>query len=217
MVDLFASSFGNLSVKNQLKIGDNITLNSNGVVSATTLLGNGAGLSGVGEFASGTEVMFVQTSAPTGFTTNTSSTLTECCLQVVSGTGGGTGGTDSFSSVFSGSKSASASSVPLSASNLSITGLAASAHTLSTPELPSHNHPYPGGTFTPGLVQYSGSPLPTSIDPLFGTTSGATGGGGGHSHPLSGISVSGTLSSDISVSVPNMNLKYADSIIATKD
>ena len=33
------------------------------VVAATNLVGNGAGLSGVGEFASGTEAMFVQTSA----------------------------------------------------------------------------------------------------------------------------------------------------------
>jgi hypothetical protein len=217
IVDLFANSFGNLSVKNQLKIGDNITLNANGVIAATTLLGNGSGLTGVGEFASGTEAMFVQTSAPTGFTTNTNSTLTECCLQVVTGTGGGTGGTDTFSSVFSGSKSASAPSVPLSTANLSISGLAASAHTLSTPELPAHSHPYSGGVSPPDNAQFTSPGIPATSQINSSTPTSATGGGGSHSHPLSGVSLSGSLSSTISATVPAMDLKYADSIIATKD
>ena len=214
IVDLFANSFGNLSVKNQLKIGDNITLNANGVVAATNLVGNGAGLSGVGEFASGTEAMFVQTSAPTGFTTNTNSTLSECCLQVVTGTGGGTGGADAFTSTFTGSKTADASSVPLATSNLAVGGLSAAAHTLSTPEIASHTHPMGGANIS---EQAQSGPASRTTRTINLQTTGQTGGGGAHSHPLSGVSLSGSLSTNISASVPSMDLKHADSIIATKD
>ena len=220
IVDLFANSFGNLSVKNQINIGDNITLNANGVIAATTLLGNGAGLSGVEEFAQGTEAMFVQTSAPTGFTTNTSATLSECCLQVVSGTGAGTGGNDAFSSVFTGSKSATNPSAAIDISNLSLSStLTAGSHTLSTPELPSHSHvgPNSGGGGGPSNHTNTPGPQPTGAPSNTGRTSGSTGGDGSHSHTISGISLSGSLNSPVSASVPNMDLKYADSIIATKD
>jgi len=219
IVDLFANSFGNLSVKNQIKVGDNITLYANGTIATTNLVGNGAGLTGVGEFASGTEALFVQTSAPTGFTTNTNATLTECCLQVVSGTGGGTGGSDTFSTVFTGSKTASATSVPFNIASLSISqSLSAGAHTLSTPELAAHTHSSPIKV-TPFTKNWRG---PTQAQLIYGspasTPTNATGGGGSHSHSLSGsASLSGTLSSPISASIPSMDLKYADSIIATKD
>ena len=229
VIDLFANSFGNLSVKNQIKVGDNITLYANGSIAATNLVGNGAGLSGVGEFASGTEALFVQTAAPTGFTTNTNATLTQCCLQVVSGTGGGTGGSDTFSTVFTGSKTASATNVPVSVANLSVSaaGLSAGATTLSTPQIASHTHSFYAlnnavnnlsGPYTPvyaSSLPHPGTPGPAGNVPR---TSGATGGGGSHSHSFSGsASLSGSLTSPISVSVPSMNLKYADSIIATKD
>lgn len=225
IVDLFANSFGNLSVKNQIKVGDNITLFANGSIAATNLVGNGAGLSGVGEFASGTEALFVQTSAPTGFTTNTNATLTQCCLQVVSGTGGGTGGSDTFSTVFTGSKTATATDAPLSVANLSISaaGLSAGSTTLSTPQIPSHTHSFNAinnavnnlsGPFQP-FVYASSASAPTPNSPQ---TSGSAGGGGSHSHSFSGsASLSGSLTSPISASVPSMDLKYADSIIATKD
>jgi len=224
VIDLFANSFGNLSVKNQIKVGDNITLYANGTISATNLVGNGAGLTGVGEFASGTEALFVQTAAPTGFTTNTSATLSECCLQVVSGTGGCAGGSDSFSSVFTGSKTASATSVPVSVANLSVSaaGLSAGATTLSTPQIPSHSHSTPAVS-PAALAQFPG-PFPSVedqasvVDPAATVSTNPTGGGGSHSHSFSGsASLSGTVSSPISASVPSMDLKYADSIIATKD
>jgi len=222
IVDLFANSFGNLSVKNQIKVGDNITLYANGSIAATNLVGNGAGLSGVGEFASGTEALFVQTAAPTGFTTNTNATLSQCCLQVVSGTGGGTGGSDTFSTVFTGSKTASVGSVPISIANLAVSaaGLSAGATTLSTPQIASHSHSFRtvtgplnglSGPYVP-QIHPNGTTAPTTM------TSNSTGGGGSHSHSFSGsASLSGTVSSPISASVPSMDLKYADSIIATKD
>ena len=215
IVDLFANSFGNLSVKNQIKVGDNITLNANGVVAATALVGNGAGLSGVEEFASGTEALFVQSTSPTGFTTNTNATLTECCLQVVSGTGGGAGGSDAFSSTFTSSKTADASSVPLATSNLSVSGISAAAHTLSTPEIPSHNHNTPNiQTDLEAEIRQANS---SSASGTGGGDSGSTGGGGSHSHSLTGVSLSGSITTSLSASVPAMDLKHADSIIATKD
>jgi len=215
IVDLFANSFGNLSVKNQIKIGDNITLNANGVVAATALVGNGAGLSGVEEFAAGTEALFVQSASPTGFTTNTNATLTECCLQVVSGTGGGAGGSDTFTTTFTGSKTADAASVPLSVANLSVSGISAAAHTLSTPEIPSHNHVTPN--IQTDLEAEIRSPNSSSASGTGGGASGSTGGGSSHSHSLTGVSLSGSITTSLSASVPAMDLKYADSIVATKD
>lgn len=218
IVDLFANSFGQLSVKEQIKVGDNIKLNANGVVQATTLTGDGQGLSGVAEFASGTEAMFVQTSAPTGFTTNTNSTLTECCLQVVNGTGGGTGGSDTFSSTF-GTKNATATDVPISTGSLTVSSnFAVGSHTLSTPEIASHAHPIVGIGGSPRSGGNTNNPQPAILLPPTGNfTSGSTGGGGSHTHSMGSLSLSGSLTSPLSASVPNMNLKYADSIVATKD
>lgn len=216
MIDLFANSFGNVSAKGKISIGSNIDLFANGVVAATTLKGNGGGLTGVQEFPAGTKATFVQTSAPTGFTTDTTSTLTECCLQVVNGTGGGTGGTDTFSTVFTGSKSATKDSVPINTGSLTVdtSGLSAGATTLSTPQIPSHSHPQTGqGGGQPSRGR--GSPIGSFAQP--GVSTGSAGGGGSHSHSLSGISLSGSLTSTIAASVPAMNLKFVDSIIATKD
>ena len=50
------------------------------------------------EFASGTTIVFYQASAPTGWTKSTSHD--NKALRVVSGTGGGSGGSSSFTSVF---------------------------------------------------------------------------------------------------------------------
>ena len=220
VIDLFANSFGNLSVKNQIKIGDNITLNSNGVVAATTLVGNGAGLSGVEEFESGTEAMFVQTASPTGFTTNTDATLSECCMQIVNGTGGGTGGSDTFSSVFTGSKSATGSNVPISTGSLNITSnYSLGSTTLSTPTIPSHTHTYRQVGGGDGRCQATQGPGGATLRAgSQSTNTSNTGGGGSHTHPFTNnFSLSGSVTSPISASVPNMNLKHVDSIISTKD
>jgi len=222
IIDLFANSFGTLSLKSEIDVGSNIKLYSNGVVDATNFVGNGAGLTGVGEFPSGTKALFVQTAAPTGFTTDTSATLTECCLQMVSGTGGGTGGSDTFSTVFTGSKTASKTDAPIDVSSLSVSasGLSAGAHTLSTPEIPSHSH---GGiparsNFGTGRTNGPSNAYVHATPNAPNSTTGSTGGGGSHSHPFSGsANLSGSLTSPISCSVPSMDLKYTDSIVATKD
>ncbi len=221
IIDLFASTLGNVRVINQLKIGTNIQLNSNGVVNATTLKGDGAGLTGVAEFPSGTEAMFVQTAAPTGFTTNTNSTLSECCLQVVNGTGGGTGGADTFSTVFNGSKTATGTDVPLSTSNLSLSSNYSVGNTsLSNPTIPSHSHTNKnaGGGAPQVRMSYVGPPTDTfNLTAASSESTSSSGGGGSHSHSVSNPPISGSLATPISSSVPAMDLKFADSIIATKD
>ena len=221
IIDLFASTLGNVRVINQLKIGTNIQLNSNGVVNATTLKGDGAGLTGVAEFPSGTEAMFVQTAAPTGFTTNTNSTLSECCLQVVNGTGGGTGGADTFSTVFNGSKTATGTDVPLSTSNLSLSSNYSVGNTsLSNPTIPSHSHTNKnaGGGAPQVRMSYVGPPTDTfNLTAASSESTSSSGGGGSHSHSVSNPPISGSLTTPISSSVPAMDLKFADSIIATKD
>ena len=129
---------------------------------------------------------------------------------------GGTGGTDTFSTVFTGSKSATKDSVPINTGSLTVdtSGLSAGATTLSTPQIPSHSHPQTGqGGGQPSRGR--GSPIGSFAQP--GVSTGSAGGGGSHSHSLSGISLSGSLTSTIAASVPAMNLKFVDSIIATKD
>lgn len=133
-------------------------------------------------FASGTALVFNQTAAPTGWTK--SATHNDKALRVVSGTVG-SGGATAFTSVFGAAKSAG-------------------SYTLTTADIPSHQHA-PGGATdfiianTPGgaAVSTIGGAQLSSLGN--GALTAATGGGGGHTHTLS------------------LDLQYADVIIATKD
>jgi len=223
VVDIFAGSLSNLKALTKIDIGNNIHLYANGVVAATTFSGDGSGLSGVGEFASGTKVAFVQSSAPTGFTIDTTAALTESALQIVTGSGGGTGGSDTFTTVLSGSKSATNASVPISVSGVSVdtSSLTIGATTLSTPTIASHTHSAPLGTA-------GGSPRSRKPVGLNGYGKGAgsfsnsmdsAGGGGSHTHPISGSgALGGSIANQpVSQVIPAMELKYVDAIIASAD
>ena len=123
--------------------------------------------------------IFYQSGAPTGWTKVTDHN--NKALRVVSGTGGGSGGTNSFTSVFPNS------TIPISLSG-SVQGSVGN-HTLSKPELPNHTHDnggsiglnYTGG----GDVGYQ--PGFTRNFPGTGGMS-ASAGGGNHSHPFSASS-----------------------------
>ena len=138
-------------------------------------------------FPVGTVMVFYQAAAPTGWTQVT--TQNNKGLRVVSGTGGGTGGTHAFSSPPSTSHTHSGPSHTHSTPNHSHSHtLSAGAHTLSTAEMPSHTHSSPNGSsYNPSqpIGAYSrhgsGTPLPTN----------ATGGNGSHSHSLAGSISSG--------------------------
>lgn len=112
-----------------------------------------------GGFAAGTIMLFKQTSAPTGWTKDTTSALNDTCLRIVTGTVG-SGGATAFTSVFGASKT---------------TG----AYTLATADIPAHTHTQQFTTST-GVIQ-GGS----AIGDASTNSSGSTGGGGSHTHTLS--------------------------------
>lgn len=185
--------------------GGNIILRSNGAVTATTFLGSGANLTGVDPFPSGTKQVFYQASAPTGWSKDTTAALNEAVMSVVTGSGGGTGGSTAYFSSFLATTNKSAPGQPVSGSVSGTVG----AHTLSTPELASHTHPVTAanpqtfGSFDNPATQATATPSNT----------GSAGGGGSHTHPFTGSLTSATAA----VTIPAANVKYANVIIAAKD
>jgi hypothetical protein len=150
-----------------------------------------------GGFASGTVMLFAQTSAPTGWTKNTTQN-DNSALRLVTGSAS-TGGSVAFTTAF-------ASQTPTgSVSVTSITGSIGST-TLSTPQIPSHSHPGGLGTVNPGTSIYE-NPGPGS------SSTGNTGGGGSHDHPLSVTGGSGTFTGN----AINLAVQYVDVIRASKD
>ena len=197
----------------------NIIARSNGQVQATLFTGSGAGLTGVDPFPAGTKMVFYQASAPTGWTQDTAASLANTAMSIVTGSGGGTGGATSFYDVFNGTAK------PVDTGSLTVSVSASiGAHTLSTPEIPAHNHSaqfkqnQPGPSGNPGLFSM-GTPFQISTAPTIGPVKTApngttpTGGGGSHTHPfsVSSSSLGGT------ATTPALNVKYANVIIAAKD
>ena len=112
---------------------------------------------------SGTKQLFVQTSAPTGWTKDT--THNNKALRVVSGTAG-SGGSDAFTTTFGSSKTTA-------------------SHTLTIAEMPSHSHSYTIRSNGTSDGPYSASTNLPSDSRTRSTNS--EGGGQGHSHNLSGF------------------------------
>ena len=159
---------------------------------ATT--GSYSDLSGTPQsFPTGTKMLFQQTSAPTGWTKDT--THNNKALRVVSGTAG-SGGTSSFTTAFANRST-----------NSVATGGTVSNHTLTTSQMPSHSH---NVTYYRSNGAYNQT-LPgrnTDSDQSTTRATGSAGGGGSHSHGFTGSSHSHTL---------DMAVQYVDLIIATKD
>jgi hypothetical protein len=156
-------------------------------------------------FDSGTVMLFAQTTAPTGWTKNTS-TGDNSALRVVTGNAS-TGGSVGFTTAF-------ASQTPSGSVSITAVSGSAGATTLSTPQIPSHNHTWvwqytgPGGqqvTQAPeqGITTGSGNDMTTS----------STGGGSSHTHPFSFSSGSGTFSGN----AINLAVQYIDVIRASKN
>jgi hypothetical protein len=168
------------------------------------LTSNGAGAlpsfqAAGGGFPSGTVMLFAQTSAPTGWTKNTT-TGDNSALRVVTGTAS-TGGSVAFTTAF-------ASQTPSgSVSITSVTGTAG-ATTLTTPQIPSHTHNISRAS-DDNESPFNGFPA-NQINPGINTTA-ATGGGGSHDHPFSFSSGSGTFSGN----AINLAVQYIDVIRAT--
>ena len=141
-------------------------------------------------FDSGTVMLFAQTAAPTGWTKN-SSTGDNSALRVVTGSAS-SGGSVDFSTVFVSNRAVNITSV---------TG-SIGATTLTTPQIPSHNH-------NPGASGGSAAaPFPPALGVATSGATGSTGGGGSHTHPLSVSSGAGDV---------NLAVKYIDVIQASKN
>ena len=121
------------------------------------------GTNKVDGFASGTRMIFQQTSAPTGWTKDTSS-VNERALRVVSGTAG-SGGSVDFTTAFTSSRATSGASV--------------SSHTLTTSQIPSHTHDTPNHTHTVAFDIGN-----TDLDHTHGAGNYNTDSQGNHAHEI---------------------------------
>jgi hypothetical protein len=146
-------------------------------------------------FPTGTRMMFVQTSAPTGWTKDTSHD--NKALRVVSGTAG-TGGSVAFTTAFA---------------SQAVAGTVGST-TLTTAQMPSHRHNR-GTILTNASPANPGASIGSGAATVFYTNGGtgytadstgteAEGGGGSHNHTFTGTAI-------------NLAVQYVDVIIATKD
>jgi len=169
-------------------------------------------------FVSGTLMLFQQTSAPTGWTKQT--THDNKALRVVSGSAS-SGGTQGFTTAFASQAVAGSISVGVSAGTLAVSAgsLGVGSTTLSTSQIPAHGHTQRrasvgGGTPEAGNVGVAGS-----LDSYLVTAD--TGGGGSHNHSISGSpSLSGSpsiTSSSFTGTAINLAVSYVDLIIASKD
>lgn len=130
-------------------------------------------------FPAGTAMLFIQAAAPTGWTKST--TLNDYALRIVSGTGGGTGGSTAFSTA-------------LGASGTS------GATTLSTSQIPSHNHAfYFGSSSASSANVHISAYTANGNNSTYFSGMTYTGGGGSHTHSL------------------GINVNYVDAIICTKN
>jgi hypothetical protein len=137
--------------------------------SGQVLMSNGAGALPTFQtistqaFPSGTKMSFYQTSAPTGWTKDTTAALNDAILRIVTGDAGVTGGSTAFSTW------------------AAVTST--SSYTLATADIPSHTHTATNLQNTSGgSPSFGVSNQQSNAQTL---TTNATGGGGGHSHGVS--------------------------------
>lgn len=143
---------------------------------------------------SDTPLYFYQSSAPSGWSQVTSNN--NKAMRVVSGTGAGTGGSNSFTGTFTNRTYSANFNVPFSAG--------VNNHTLTTAQLPSHSHPTEAGDTNAGGAEPSGN---ISAINSGSSNSGSAGNSGGHSHPAS-VSASAGWSAGIDMRVQYINVIY---------
>lgn len=208
----------------------NITVDRFGRITAASNGGGGGG----GDIPVGSVMLFYMSTAPVGWTRNTS--LNNYALRLVSSGGGSTGGSVPFTDAFanqavSGSVSnGSLSGSTTAAGSVSLSGLSVSGSiggtSISTPEMAVHSHEYFQVQGTQPITPSGGTQVT-----LPGGNASTTNKGGGqaHTHSFSGsVAGSGTFtgssssvsfSGSPSFSGTNINLavNYADVLIATKN
>ncbi len=152
--------------------------------------------------ASGVKVLYYEATAPVGWTKVTSHN--DKCLRVVSGTGGGSGGTTGFTSVFT-------SRTPSGSVSGSNSGGSVSNTTLSTAQIPNHNHTISAYNLT--NAPYSGGYGGGNSGLLGSYTSTSSGGDGAHNHGFTNPSWSGSFTG----SAMNFAVQYIDMILCSFD
>ena len=153
------------------------------------------------EFVSGTVMLFRQNTAPTGWTK--SSSFDNAALRVVSGTiNASQSGVVPFTGAF-------ANTTPTVTVDSS--GLSAGATTLTTSQIPSHSHSVTSIIAGGGVVNaLPAHPSTYACAAASSWNTNNTGSGSSHSHSMSG-------SATATSSAINLNVRYADAIIAAKD
>lgn len=243
-VEILGGTIAGLSSPIPVTSGGTGTTTSTG--SGSTVLSNSPSLTGspllgtakLDAFPSGTKILFQQTTAPTGWTKDT--THNDKSLRIVNGTVG-SGGSTAFSSIFtsrtvSGSTANTTSSGSISSVN--VTGATdwrqpavyVNNHTLSWEQMPSHSHYSTFGTRSNTSQGGGGTRLTNDQTYPHGSTSGGAGASWGHnhgayqdghqhgftadahSHTLTMNAHSHTYSSSL-----DMAVQYVDAIIAAKD
>jgi hypothetical protein len=173
-------------------------LTSNGAGALPTFQAAGGG------FASGTRLSFQQTTAPTGWTKDTTAGLDNSSMRIVTGSVVN-GGSVNFTTAF-------ASQTPTGSVSITSVSGSAGATTLTTPQIPTHSHninicvpitPPQANQRNLGFGQ--GGPGNQSTND--------SGGSGDHTHPFSFSSGAGTFSGN----AINLAVKYYDFIVASKD
>lgn len=155
-------------------------------------------------FPSGTKTFFNQTSAPTGWTKNTSDT--DYTLRIISGTPAGViSGSVDFSTCMADKPITGTVPTVTSTVSSNAADLPAHTHTIYYANINTINiyyQPYPGGTSTPYYLNPRNQPGFTN--------SGGNGVAHTHTMNVSGSSLSST-------SVANLSVRYLDFILATKN
>ena len=161
-------------------------------------------------FAAGTVMLFRQTSAPTGWTKDTTN-YNAHAIRVVTGTVS-SGGSVDFTTAF-------ASQTPSGSVSVNVSGLSAGATTLSTAQLASHGHNFVfrNAWYDSGSNYLAGGnggnlAVDNSYDRSAASTVQANGSGSSHSH-----SISGSATGSFTGNAINLAVKYCDVIFATKN
>lgn len=157
---------------------------------------------------SGSTMVFIQSTAPTGWTKITD--YDDYALRVVSGAAG-SGGSRSFSSTFTSyTYPGNSTAFPVS--------ISFSPATISTSQMYPHTHPvsmYPANT-----TSTTSTATPAGPSKILMISTGLTGlesGGTGGSHTHTGMVGSVVTINGATQPAININVKYVDAILATRD
>ena len=239
----------NISLNNNAITNGAGYLTSSSTLSSSNLSGalpaiDGSNLTGIAAFPSGTRMLFQQTSAPTGWTKDTSDTNNRA-LRVVAGSAG-SGGSVAFTTAFA-SQSVGGSIANTSAggsianataggsiSNTSAGGTVGN-HTLSTSQIPGHTHEMrqlaAGIGCGPNIPQAGIVGTAACNTNSTSAFTFSTGGGGSHNHSFSGSAHNHSFSGSahnhsftgsahnhsFSGTAINLAVQYLDVIIASKN